>query len=247
MHASEPRIFREIFDKFLRIGPALDEASRDVAYQLRHEVYCDDFGFLPSHPDRRESDDDDAHSEHCLLHTAAGTPVGCIRLVLTDPADPDAPLPFERPCEKTLDRSVIDPARLPRHRIAEISRLAVRERYRSGSVPDTALTSAEQRRLPFVIPTSLLLAAFALAERREVDSLFALSEPPVVAHFTHLGITARQIGPPISYHGTRIPLAVHVGETIRDMHRLIQPMWESVREQISQECARAAAQSTRTS
>ncbi|MBS0176495.1 MAG: PEP-CTERM/exosortase system-associated acyltransferase, partial [Nitrospira sp.] len=113
------------FKRYFRIDAALDTALLDQAYHLRHEVYCEDLKYEAERPGRRETDQFDAHSVHCLLRTVERPhqPVGCTRIVLANPADPDLPLPFEQTCAHTLDRSIIDPAKLPRDRIAEISRL----------------------------------------------------------------------------------------------------------------------------
>lgn len=230
------------FNNYFRIdrveaGPLLDEV-----FHVRHEVYCEDLGFEPERPDRREVDPYDAHSVHCLLRGAAAphTRVGCTRIVLTDPADPYAPLPFERSCAETLDRSIVDPAKLPRGSIAEISRLAVRAQFRRRKGEEHTAVAIQdedfaafgaQQRFPF-IPTSLLLGAVALAEHNQVETIFVLTEPRLAAHFSHLGVEVRQIGAPISHRGTRVPSVMHIEEIIRNMRSLIRPLWEIVRQQI---------------
>jgi N-acyl amino acid synthase of PEP-CTERM/exosortase system len=243
MQISERRNLSNGFSRYFRIDPALDDRLLDEVFHVRHEVYCEDLGFEPPRADHREIDAYDAHSAHCLLRAvdAPYNPVGCTRIVLANPAAPDAPLPFERSCAATLDRSIIDPARLPRDRIAEISRLAVRGQYRrrkgeqrsAVAIQDEDFAAVgDQQRFPF-IPTSLLLGAVALAERRGVDTVFVLTEPRLAKHFSHLGVEVRQIGGPISHRGTRIPSVMQVEEIIRNMRSLIRPLWEIVREQIN--------------
>lgn len=232
------------FSKYFRLDAALDDVSRAQVFALRHEVYCEDLKFEPERPDRRESDDYDAHSLHALLRTvdAAHTPVGCTRLILAKPDEPHAPLPFERSCAAALDRSIIDPARLRRERIGEVSRLAVSRTYRRRKGEEHAesrmsATDFAKRghhaRFPF-IPTSLLLAALALAERSGVETLFVLTEPRLAAHFSKLGVELSQIGAPISHRGTRVPSVMQVEEIIRNMRSFFRPLWEVVREQIGQ-------------
>lgn len=229
------------FKRYFRIDAALDTALLDQAYYLRHEVYCEDLKYEAERPGRRETDQFDAHSVHCLLRTVERPhqPVGCTRIVLANPADPDLPLPFEQTCAHTLDRSIIDPAKLPRDRIAEISRLAVGERYRRRKgerqqqvpVGPDDFSNAGQPRFPFV-PASLLLGAVALAERSGVDTVFVLTEPRLAAHFAKLGVEVTQIGSPIEHRGLRIPSVMHVDEIIRNMRRILHPLWHVVREQI---------------
>ena len=121
----------ERFGHYFRVSPALDEGSRDEVYKIRHEVYAKDLGFEPMRDGGRERDAYDHHSLHCVVRTAQGLrPVGCARIVLTDPEQPTRLLPFESACRDTLDRSIIDPQALPRGHIAEISRLAVVGEFR---------------------------------------------------------------------------------------------------------------------
>lgn len=238
------------FKRYFRIDAALDEALLDQAYRLRHEVYCEDLKYEPERPDRREIDEFDAHSVHCLLQTVEQPhrPVGCTRIVLANPASPDLPLPFEQSCAGTLDRSIIDPAKLPRNRIAEISRLAVGGRYRRRKgeaqqqvpVGPDDFSNAGQPRFPFV-PASLLLGAVALAERSSIDTVFVLTEPRLAAHFAKLGVEVRQIGRPIEHRGLRIPSVMHVEEIIRNMRRILRPLWHVVREEIGRGFDEAAA------
>lgn len=229
------------FRRHFRIDVALDEARRDDVYRIRHEVYCEDLKFEPERPDRREIDDYDAHSVHCLLTTARNPPrlVGCTRLVLANPDDPGAPLPFEQTCAGALDRSIIDPAELPRDRIAEVSRLAVRRIYRRRKgedrhdldIHDEDYGTLSQPRFPY-IPIGLYMGAISLAAHRNLDYLFVLTEPRLASHFARLGGAVRQIGGPVWYRGTRVPSVIDVHRVIRDMRLMLRPLWRTVDEEI---------------
>ena len=230
------------FSRHFRIDTALDSALLDEVYRIRHEVYCEDLHFESERADHRETDSHDAHSVHCLLRTRQPPmqPVGCTRLILTDPNHPDAPLPFEQVCSATLDRARLDPAHLPRTRIAEISRLAVCARFRRRKGEDRSAVAVRASdfahcgdlpRFPY-IPTSLLLGAVALAEHYAIDTVFVLTEPRLAQHFRKLGVEVRQIGTPIWHHGLRIPSVMQVEEILRNMRRMLHPMWQVVRAQI---------------
>ncbi len=226
------------FRKYFRIDAALDETLHDDVYRIRHEVYCEDLGFEPIREDRRETDEHDAHSVHCLLRTVdpAHRPVGCARVVMANPADRSIPLPFERACAHALDRTIIDPAKLPRERIAEVSRLAVRKAYRrrkgeerlsASDVRDEDFGTAEQPRFPY-IPVSLYMGTIAIAARHGVDTLFVLTEPRLAAHFAKLGVRITRIGGPIEHRGTRIPSMIDVQDVIANMRTLMKPLWREV-------------------
>lgn len=229
------------FRKYFQIDAAITEAQRDDVFRIRHEVYCEELGFEAKRADRREFDEHDGHSLHCLLRTAAAPQhlVGCTRLVLADPADRQGPLPFEQACAHTLDRSIIDPAKLPRERIAEVSRLAVRaafrrrhgERQEALPLHDEDFGVPEQPRFPY-IPIGLYLGAMALAERHGVDTLFVLTEPRLASHFAKLGVEIRQIGGPVEYRGTRIPSMMDVDSIIKGLRFVVKPIWKVIREEI---------------
>ena len=230
------------FRQNFRIDAALDDARRDAVYRIRHEVYCEELKYEPERPDHREVDEYDTHSVHFLLSTVSDPhiSVGCARLVLVNPADPDAPLPFERICAKSLDRSIIDPAKFPRRCIAEVSRLAVRESYRirKGEHCRAQLAHHEKGRcaralscFPF-IPLGLYLGAISLAAHRELEVLFVLTEPRLANHFARLGVNIRQIGDPVSHRGTRVPSVIDVQSVIRGIHLMIKPLWHTVNEDI---------------
>ncbi|MBD5802901.1 Autoinducer synthetase [Azoarcus sp. Aa7] len=229
------------FRKYFQIHPAIDDALRDDVYRVRHEVYCEDLGFEPVRLDRLESDEYDVHSEHCLLRTSSEPIklVGCTRLVLTNPLERSRPLPFEHTCAATLDRSIVDPARLPRETIAEVSRLAVRADYRrrrgesrtSPLIRDEDFGTSSQPRFPY-IPIGLYLGALALAERHGIETVFMLTEPRLATHLARLGVDVRQIGGAVEHRGTRIPSMMNVQSIIKGMRFMLKPMWATIREEI---------------
>lgn len=229
------------FKKYFHIEAAVSSAQQDAVFGIRHEVYCEELGFEPIRPDRKERDAYDAHSIHCLLHTAQEPRelVGCTRLVMANPAKPDAPLPFEVTCARTLDRSIIDPARLPRERIAEVSRLAVRAPFRRRrgeqhvpvAIHEEDYGSNRNPRFPY-IPIGLYLGAIAMAEWHQIDTLFVLTEPRLAAHFAKAGVEIRQIGGPIEHRGIRVPSMMDVQSVIKGLRFLVKPIWRVVREDI---------------
>jgi N-acyl amino acid synthase of PEP-CTERM/exosortase system len=229
------------FRKYFEVHPATDDSLRNDVYRIRHEVYCEELRFEPERPDRRETDEYDAHSLHCLMRTSTepGHLVGCTRLVLAKTDNPDYLLPFERTCAATLDKSIVDPATLPRDRIAEVSRLAVRSHFRrrkedkfsNAQIHDEDFGSVVHPRFPY-IPIGLYLGAIALAARSGIDTIFVLTEPRLASHFSKLGVEVQQIGGPIEHRGTRIPSMMDVQGIIKGMRFLMKPMWRVIQEEI---------------
>lgn len=231
----------EGFQRYFQIAPALTEATRNDVYFIRHDVYARELGFEPVRPDQRETDAYDRHSVHCLLRTSQEPSrlVGCARLVMTDPAAPDAPMPFEKTCKGTLFRDAIDPAKLPRDKVAEVSRLAVMSdfRRRKGeggqevAIDERDFGDRTQPRFPY-IPVSLYVAAVALAQRHGIEYIFTLTEPRLAEHFAKLGVKIVPIGPPVEHRGMRVPSVIHASEVASSVRLLVRPLWKVIEQQI---------------
>ena len=145
------------FKKYFEILPALTASERQATFRIRHSVYCEDLGWEAVQADGMETDAYDPQSLHCLIRSrASGNFIGCVRLILAAGGGQLAPLPFEGTCGDTLDRSIIDPAKLPRGKIAEVSRLAIVSQYRRrrgeertpGIVQDSDFGAADGPRFP---------------------------------------------------------------------------------------------------
>jgi hypothetical protein len=136
------------FSQVFELIPALDDVSLDQVYRIRHDVYCRDLGWEPVREDGRESDEYDRHSFHCLLRRRDnGVAVGCTRLILARPEDPAFPLPFEISCRDVLDKSIADPAKVPRHTIGEVR--ALPSPARSGSARGEACAAVSMTEADF--------------------------------------------------------------------------------------------------
>ncbi len=236
------------FSRYFTAVPAVNDALKRTAYRIRHDVYCRDLGFEPIRADGLETDAYDSHATHALLRTAGGDDyVGCIRLIFTARGDPAEPLPFERICERTLDRRVVDPARMDRRRIAEVSRLAVVGAYRrrrgEASVPAKITArdfgSATQPRFPY-IPVGLYLALIAQARRHGIETLFMLTEARLASHLRRLGVDVRRIGGAVEHRGARVPSMLSVDGVVRDLNFVVRPLYEVIEREIADGYAAAA-------
>lgn len=221
------------FKRYFEIVPALTQELRDHVYRIRHEVYCEELKYESLREDSRERDQYDAHSLHCLIRSVKTRDyVGCTRLVLARPNDP---LPFERTCAKTIDRSIIDPQLLPRHTIAEISRLAVVARYRNRrgekelAVPlaEHSFGTQERPRFPY-LTVGLYLGTIALAREYGITTLFVLTEPRLAKHLARLGVVIRQIGGAVDHRGIRVPSMMTVATIIDGLNFIVRPLYEVI-------------------
>ena len=228
------------FKKYFEILPALTEQLREHVYRIRHGVYCEELKFESERPDRRERDEYDAHSPHCLIRSVQnGEYVGCTRLVRARPDDPQYPLPFEKTCAKTIDRSIVDPQSLPRHAIAEISRLAVIARYRARhgekgkpfGLSEDSFGTVQRPRYPY-LTVGLYLGTIELAALHGIETLFMLTEPRLSKHLARLGVDIKQIGEPIEHRGTRVPSSMTVSSVMGGINFVIRPLYKVVAEEV---------------
>ncbi len=238
----------ESFQRLFRLSIALNDEERDESFRVRHDVYCRDLGWEPERPDGMESDNYDSHSVHVLLRTndEERLRVGCMRMVIPDPKNPTELLPVEIGCADTIDRTLIDPTKLDRRSVAEVSRLAIVNNYRRRkdeqnqpvSIQPRDFGTVEQPRFPF-IPVGLYMAGFAVAELLGLDYLLVLTEPRLALHFNRIGFDIRQIGGPIEHRGVRVPSVIHPKIAIPNFRPMLRPMWQVIRESVREDFAKA--------
>jgi N-acyl amino acid synthase of PEP-CTERM/exosortase system len=229
--------FKELFTLTL----ALESDSLEQVFRIRHQVYCRDLAWEPIRKDGREVDEFDPQSVHCLLSKqGTGEPVGCTRLILCRPDDPEYRLPFENSCRDVLDRGIADPDRMPRNTLGEVSRLAVMKDFRrrkgEQAVPlsvsqDDFAGRATEERFPF-IPVSLYLGAAAVANRLGIEHVFVLTEPRLAIHFARIGFDIRSVGGPIEHHGTRVPSLLSSSKVVQGLRPLIRPLYEVIEQAV---------------
>lgn len=239
-----PEIFYlgKAFKQYFEIVPALSDALKDEVYRLRHQVYCEDLAFEPPRPDKRERDDYDAQSLHLLIRSVqVGDFIGCTRIVRTRPEDPHQPLPFEKSCAATLDRSTVDPAKLARDTIGEISRLAVISRFRKrkgeAQTPlgnyDKNFGTWKQPRFPY-ISSGLFLGVIEMACLNGIDTLFMLTEEREVGSISRLGVRIQTIGGPVEHRGRRVPSMIRTRGVLENLSFLVRPLYRTIAAEIAQ-------------
>jgi N-acyl amino acid synthase of PEP-CTERM/exosortase system len=141
-----------------------------------------------------------------------------------------------------LDRSLVDPARMPRHTLGEVSRLAVLNTYRQRKgESETAVSvtdddfgaSGPRTRFPF-IPVSLYLGAAAIARRFGIEHVFVLTEPRLASHFVRIGFDIRAVGGAIEHRGTRVPSLLSSSRVVAGLRPMIRPMYDVIDEAVNQ-------------
>lgn len=204
----------ENFDNYFDIRLANTEALKKTVYKIRYDVYCTELGWEQGCPVDVEKDIYDEQSVYCLLeHRRTQKFAGCIRLVT---ASETKQLPFEVNCKAAIDSDIVDPSKLNRLEIGEISRLAVPAEYRkrkndeidSFSSEDD-YTQEERRHFPN-IAIGLYLSAFAYANLLGLEYVFVMMEPRLRRHLRRYGIVGENGGEQIDFHGIRGLFYLHM-------------------------------------
>ena len=239
----------ETFKHYFKIVPALSDALRDEVYRIRHQVYCEELGYEAVRSDRRESDEYDRHSVHLLIRSVQASEfVGCIRMIKCRPENLDYPLPFEKTCQSGLDRSIMNPATLPRGTIAEVSRLAVIGRYRNRrgehrravALSDKDFDMTKTPRFPY-IPVSLYLGIAEVAHLHGINTCFVLTETRLASHFHKLGFRIQTIGTPVDLHGPRVPSMMSPRTVIANLKPILRPLYHTIAADVAENRLREIA------
>ncbi|HRO55647.1 MAG TPA: PEP-CTERM/exosortase system-associated acyltransferase [Nitrosomonas europaea] len=231
------------FRQYFKIVPALTEELKREAYRVRHSVYCEDLQFESSRSDGFEIDEYDAHSLHLLIRSINNdTFIGCTRIIRPSSNSNDRRLPFEKTCAQTLDRSIIDPSRLPADKIGEVSRLAVIAAFRRRkgeknhpiNISEEDFSTGPMMRFPY-IPLGLYIGTIELARIHDIRVLFMLTEERLASHFSRLGAQLEPIGAPVEHRGLRFPSMVEINSIISNMRPIFRPLYQAIAEDIKAE------------
>jgi len=240
MFAHETTHLGTAFKQYFEVVPAVTEELRQEAYRIRHSVYCEDLQFESQQANGLEIDEYDDYSLHLLIRSvSSGLFIGCTRIIRPLPEDDNKGLPFEKTCAQILERSVIDPSKLPRDKIAEISRLAVISAYRRRKgEKNSAISISEQdfgneptTRFPY-IPLGLYCGTVELARIYNIEVLFMLIEGRLANHFNKLGGNLEFIGAPVEHHGQRFPSMILVSHVFNNLKPIIRPLYQAIAEDI---------------
>lgn len=234
----------ESFDRYFSVELDNVQALRDRIFRLRYQVYCEEFKYEPAEnfPERMEYDEFDLRSTQCLvIHKYSGRSVGCVRLVPTDPSNPQASLPFEKPCGHTIAPEHQEALRkLARSSVCEISRLAVSRKFRGrageantqyGNVSKLEFSESEKRVFPY-IAVSLFLAATVLTELTNRRNVFAMMAPTLPRIMNRAGIVLQKVGNVIEYHGQRAVHFITTDAVLEGMKPEFRDIYEIIKESL---------------
>lgn len=244
------------FQKYFEVVVADTAELLENAYKLRYQVLCVEQrlpGFDASlYPNELEKDDYDNHSSHVLLrHLPSGNFIGTVRLIMTNPIQPEKLLPIE--LYGQLDPALCDIKALPRHQAGEISRFVITSQFqrrrgdrnideserrvekienKEGSTEARERRSAERRDRRLAPPLALLLAAgiVRLSAEQKINNWLSVMDPALNRLLGYYGLELNPIGPLVEYHGQRRSYFAKIGDVLHRMYKEHHDAWEVVTE-----------------
>lgn len=229
------------FSEFFVPQIANSEATFQEACRMRHQVYCEELGFLELHENGLESDEFDERSLHLLIkNLSTGKYAGTARLVLS--SKKDELLPIEMFCGHSFYPDSIIPADLPRNTVCEISRLAVSSVFRrrstdsytgsaEGGINAITYSESEMRCFPF-ITIGLYLEIAAICEIRGIEHFFVMMETKLARSAALAGIKFEQIGDIIEYHGKRAAYYINLEMFHKGVSPNLNVMLDDIRKEL---------------
>lgn len=229
------------FNNYFDLSLATTRKQRDLVYQIRYRVYCEEFGFEPTSffGNHQEMDEFDCQSIHCLVtHKASGVAAGCVRLVMVEGSDR---MPMEAHAGDSIDQNCMDSFRDQRETLCEISRLAVDGAFRRrrlerespiGHIDVIGFTAGEQRTFS-LIALALILGAGAAADILERKNCFAIMEPFLPVMMKRAGIEFRRVGADFEFNGVRAPYYGNMDDLIDSAPAELRLYFNKVREEFA--------------
>ena len=235
----------ENFLKYFEVGLATTSSQIDSALRIRYDVYCEEFGYEPAEnfPDKKEYDEYDDHSIHCLItHKSSGMPAGCVRLITTSDEEHRDLLPFEKVCRNILNEELVSELGLERETMCEVSRLTVHSAFRRragegftryGKVSAADCRCQEQQAFE-LIAVANFLATMAVTVLTGRINVFALMGSYLPRLLSRSGIVYKKVGEDIVYHGRRSPYFGRTQPTLDNMRPGLKDLYNAIYDKINQ-------------
>jgi N-acyl amino acid synthase of PEP-CTERM/exosortase system len=211
-------------------------------YNIRHSVYCEELKFEPENNEKREKDNFDDHSIHCLIeHKPTARYSGTVRIVR--PETTGQLIPIQKFCLNSISPGKINPNDFKPYEIGEISRLAVPEEFRrrksdqyqgasTGVINQHNYSETELRCFPF-IAIGLYLSAASVVIEKDIKHTFVMMEPRLARSMRFVGIQFEQIGPVINYHGKRAPYYINPNLLMQNLTHGFKIMSRDIRKTLN--------------
>lgn len=232
------------FSEFFIPQVATSEDAKRGAFQLRHDVYCEELNLEKIQENGLETDEFDANAIHLLIQNIASKKyAGTARLVRT--SSQSELLPIEKFCKHSFYPDNIQPSSFPRETVCEISRLAVSSEFRkragdkfegaaAGAINAETYSEIEMRCFPF-ITIGLYLEIVAVCEKVGIEHFFVMMEPKLARSASFAGIKFHQIGEIVEYHGRRAAYYINLEMFHKNVSSNLHVMLADIRRELDRQ------------
>lgn len=233
-----------IFNAAFGVELATTTEAINEVLEVRYQVYCIDRPFEDPNcfTNKREHDSFDPRSVHALIrHNASRQSVAAVRLVLAGDQPRDSHFPMEAPCVHRMSPAAQQALAItPRHRVAELSRLAVSREFRrrlnenqttSGLSDQVCYTDNDggQRAMPY-ISLGLFAAIVQMSVKHGITHWLAVMEPTLLRLLKRYGINFDHVGPTLDYHGRRKPVFTEAASLLEGIRQQRPDVWALITE-----------------
>jgi len=231
----------EHFTQFLEPQVAVNDALKEEAFRIRHNVYCEELAFEDVKEGGQEKDEFDEQSIFSLIkHKPSSIYTSCVRVVRIQKEG--QLLPIEKFCMGSITNEELHPERFNRTEICEISRLAVKSDFRrrktdqfkgsgTGVIQETSYSEVELRCFPF-IAIGLYMAAATMAIDTGIRHVYVMMEPRLARSMSFVGIKFQPLGDPIEYHGLRAPYYINPEIFLSNLSPGFQNLYKAIEHDI---------------
>jgi N-acyl amino acid synthase of PEP-CTERM/exosortase system len=226
----------DLYEKFFRVEEATTPELKDLAYRIRYQVYCvenpfedptDNLGGLET--DRY----DDRSATSVLFHRPTGLAAGTVRIVLSNPTNPQCSFALQDVCR---DPAIRREDRFPVRMTGEISRFCVTKdfRRRVEDMPlkylpaNGVIDEAEWRRVIPNMTLGLIEWLVRFSVRQGLTHWCAVMEPRLLRLLARLGIYFEPIGGLVEYHGKRQPCFAELTSLLDRVERERPDVWDVI-------------------
>ncbi|WP_386079221.1 PEP-CTERM/exosortase system-associated acyltransferase [Vreelandella sp. F11] len=244
-----PEVLIDRFIKEFKFKLCIAAHEKELAYRLRHDVYCEELQYeKASDPIKKlEFDIYDQNSIHCLIeHRRTGLVAGCVRVVVPTPSNhyPLNQLPLQSYGRDSLTHAELHPDKLDPESFYEISRLAVNRLFRtrpkedivstaSNPMNDTSFFSTEERKLFPFLATSLFITGYVLGRQLGKNQVFAMMEPSLPRLLALTGFHFTKVGETIDFHGRRSAYYINKQQAENGLKLTLLPLYQHIQETLT--------------
>jgi len=209
-----------MFDNHFEVFLADTEESRNIHYNIRYQVYCEEMGFenKDDFPTEMEFDEDDAKSVHFIVRNKVTEDwIGAMRLIYKR----DGKLPIEKSCQLDEDFKNND-----LFESVEISRLCLLKEARKGNPPQGEVESISeisasdgdiptQQNLNRLIIWGLFYAASEYGYKNNINFYYFITTTILAKLMRRGGLCLTSFGEPCEHRGKRFPFKIDAYKTFK--------------------------------